>query len=75
LDTTLANLLSWWEPWNGRAHEQATIRAASDGNLGGDKPILLTYDAKSGHMRVKPVNQAIEDASDSIGFLWHEVSK
>src|SRR5208283_116218 len=39
---------------------------------GGDKPILLKYDTKSGSGGGKPLNQ-IDDDADWVGFLLDEV--
>ena len=53
------------------ARKMAALLQAS---TGGDKPILLKYDTKSGHSGGRPVNQQIEDDADWISFLWDEVS-
>jgi prolyl oligopeptidase len=36
---------------------------------GGDRPILLHYDVKSGHAGGKPVSKTIEDTVDELSFL------
>jgi prolyl oligopeptidase len=49
------------------------MTALMQASTGGDKPILLRYDTKSGHSGGKPVNQQIEDDADWISFLWEAV--
>ena len=49
------------------------MTALMQSSTGGDKPILLKYDTKSGHSGGKPVNQQIEDDADWISFLWEKV--
>jgi prolyl oligopeptidase len=51
------------------------MTALMQASTGGDRPILLKYDTKSGHSGGKPVNQQIEDDADWISFLWDEVGK
>jgi prolyl oligopeptidase len=50
------------------------MTALMQASTGGDKPILLKYDTKSGHSGGRPVNRQIEDDADWIGFLWAEVA-
>jgi prolyl oligopeptidase len=49
------------------------MTALMQASTGGDKPILLKYDTKSGHSGGKPVNRQIDDDADWIAFLWDEV--
>jgi prolyl oligopeptidase len=51
------------------------MTALMQASTGGDRPILLKYDTKSGHSGGRPVNQQIEDDADWIGFLWDEVAR
>jgi len=39
-----------------------------------DRPILLHYQAVSGHSSGVSITQAIEDTADELAFLWNEVS-
>ena len=48
------------------------MTALMQASTGGDKPILLKYDTKSGHSGGKPLNQ-IDDDADWVGFLLDEV--
>ncbi|HLY17021.1 MAG TPA: prolyl oligopeptidase family serine peptidase [Bryobacteraceae bacterium] len=52
------------------ARKMAALMQAS---TGGDKPILLKYDTKSGHSGGRPLNQQIEDDADWLSFLWDQV--
>jgi len=49
------------------------MTALMQASTGGDKPIMLKYDTKSGHSGGKPLNQQIDDDADWISFLWYEV--
>jgi prolyl oligopeptidase len=50
------------------------MTALMQASTGGDKPILLKYDTKSGHSGGKPLNQQIDDDADWIGFLLEAVN-
>ena len=50
------------------------MAALMQADQGGDKPILLKYDTKSGHSGGKPLNQQIEDEADWVSFLYLEVT-
>ncbi|HTQ54380.1 MAG TPA: prolyl oligopeptidase family serine peptidase [Bryobacteraceae bacterium] len=52
------------------ARKMAALMQAANG---GDKPILLKYDTKSGHSGGKPLNQQIDDNADWLGFLLQEL--
>ena len=45
------------------------MRAAT----GSDRPVLLHYDTKSGHSGGQPVSKQIEDATDSLSFLFWQL--
>lgn len=40
---------------------------------GADRPVLLHYDTKSGHMGTKPVAKGIEDTTDQLCFLFDQL--
>jgi prolyl oligopeptidase len=44
----------------------ALLQAAT----GSDRPVLLRYDAEAGHSRGVSVTKAIDEATDSLGFLY-----
>jgi len=37
---------------------------------GGGRPVLLSYDTKSGHSGGRPLSKQIRELTDEIGFLW-----
>ena len=39
-----------------------------------ERPILLHYDTKSGHMGTKPLNKVIDDSTDQLCFLFTQLS-
>jgi prolyl oligopeptidase len=47
----------------------ARLQAAT----GGDQPILLLYDTKSGHSGGRPVNKIIEENTDILSFLFWQL--
>jgi len=47
----------------------ARLQAAT----GSDRPILLRYDTEAGHSRGVSVSKAIEEATDSLGFLYWQL--
>jgi prolyl oligopeptidase len=52
------------------ARKMAALLQAS---TGGDRPILLHYDTKSGHSAGKPVSKQIEDDTDEMLFLFWQL--
>lgn len=40
---------------------------------GSDRPVLLKYDTKLGHVGARPVSQSIEDLTDELSFLFQEL--
>ena len=47
----------------------ALVQASS----GSGRAVLLHYDTKAGHSRDKPLDKAIEEQLDTLGFLLHEI--
>ncbi len=47
----------------------ATLQAAQ----GCDHPVLIRIDTKAGHGGGKPLSKVIEEESDVLSFLWHEL--
>lgn len=52
------------------ARKMAALVQASTGS---DRPVLLHYDTKSGHSGGQPVSKQIEDATDSLSFLFWQL--
>jgi len=52
------------------ARKMAALLQAS---TGGDRPILLHYDTKSGHAGGKPVSKQIDDGTDELLFLFKQL--
>ena len=52
------------------ARKMAALLQAS---TGGDRPILLHYDTKSGHAGGKPVSKQIDDGADQLLFLFKQL--
>ncbi len=52
------------------ARKMAALVQASTGS---DRPVLLHYDTKSGHSGGQPVTKQIEDATDSLSFLFWQL--
>lgn len=40
-----------------------------------DKPVLLKYDVKAGHMGVKPVREAVKDTADELAFIMWQLGE
>ncbi|MBI4875370.1 MAG: S9 family peptidase, partial [Acidobacteria bacterium] len=47
----------------------ALVQAAT----GSDRPVLLHYDTAAGHSAGKPLDQAIQEQSETLGFLLHQI--
>ncbi|MFH2037148.1 MAG: prolyl oligopeptidase family serine peptidase [Candidatus Zixiibacteriota bacterium] len=49
------------------------MTAMVQANNASDKPILLMYDTKSGHLGGKPLSDIIDEAANELGFLFREL--
>jgi prolyl oligopeptidase len=47
----------------------ALVQAAT----GSDRPVLLHYDTQAGHSQGKPLDKAIEEQAETLGFLLREI--
>jgi putative membrane-bound dehydrogenase-like protein len=47
----------------------ALVQAAT----GSDRPVLLKYDTKLGHIGARPISQSIDDLADEFSFLFQEL--
>ncbi len=52
------------------ARKMAALLQATTGS---DRPILLSYDTKSGHSGGRPVSQQIDELADELGFLFWQL--
>ena len=49
------------------------MAALLQAQTGSDRPILLHYDTKSGHMGTRPMGKVIEDLTDELCFLFEQL--
>jgi prolyl oligopeptidase len=51
------------------------MTALLQANTGSDRPILLRYDTEAGHSQGVSITKAIEEAADSLGFLYWQLGQ
>jgi prolyl oligopeptidase len=49
------------------------MTALVQASTGSDRPVLLHYDTQAGHSQGKPLDQAIEEQAETLGFLLGEI--
>jgi prolyl oligopeptidase len=49
------------------------MTALVQASTGSGRAVLLHYDTKAGHSRDKPLDKAIDEQVDTLGFLLHEI--